>query len=196
MLLCDNNCLALLICRPPPCSNGPAVIFMCHTLRFRAISSGIILLYHFVSSLMLSSHFSSTSPSLYLYLHRCHHYSSSLSRDHTITVVLSEEAYHWFNVVFPPDVVILHVVLICLDSSSPSQHSDLSGLPFICIFSLNAQHYFDIITMLTNIQQPLAVLSERIHSSPGCKHIQGPMLHIGCAGTETNDIAYKENGFR
>ena len=43
--------------RPPPCSttsNGPAFIFMCQTLRFSSISSGI--LYSFVSSLMLPSH--------------------------------------------------------------------------------------------------------------------------------------------
>ena len=40
--------------RPPPCSNGPAFLCMCHTLRFCAMS--FIMLYSFMSSLMLSSH--------------------------------------------------------------------------------------------------------------------------------------------
>ena len=38
----------------PPSSNVPAFLFMCHTLRFSAISS--VLLYSFMPSLMLCSH--------------------------------------------------------------------------------------------------------------------------------------------
>ena len=39
---------------PPLCSNGPTFIVVCHTLRFHAISS--VILYHFMSCLLLCSH--------------------------------------------------------------------------------------------------------------------------------------------
>ena len=44
----------------PPCSNGQVFICMCHTLRFPAISS--VILYCFMSALMLSSHIFLCSP--------------------------------------------------------------------------------------------------------------------------------------
>ena len=49
--------VSMLICltyRPRPCSNGPAFVFMCHTLRFCAMS--FVIWYSFMSYLMLSSH--------------------------------------------------------------------------------------------------------------------------------------------
>ena len=57
--------------RPPPCSNGPAFTFMCHILRFCAMSS--VILNSFMSSLMLSSHLFLGLPfSLSLHLHSYH----------------------------------------------------------------------------------------------------------------------------
>ena len=48
-----------------PCSNGPAFVFMCHTLRFCAIS--FVILYSFMASLMLSSHLFFGLPLLFPY---------------------------------------------------------------------------------------------------------------------------------
>ena len=41
---------------PPPCSNGPAYVFMCHRLRFAAMYS--VILYSFMYSQMLPCHLS------------------------------------------------------------------------------------------------------------------------------------------
>ena len=44
----------ILTYMPPPCSNGPTFVFICHTLRFCAMS--FVISQSFMSSLMLSSH--------------------------------------------------------------------------------------------------------------------------------------------
>ena len=53
----------------------------------------------------------------------------------TIAVVLSEEGYHWFNVIFSPNVFMLYVVHLCL-ASCLSQHSHISGVMLMCIVTV------------------------------------------------------------
>ena len=122
---------------PPSCSNGPAFIFMCHTLRFSVISS--VILYSFMSSLILSSHLLFGISLIFLCtcivsILLVVSFLPSLSCSHTIAaLILSEECCHWLDVGFSPDVFILDVVLLGL-ASSPSQHSRLSGVQFFVIF--------------------------------------------------------------
>ena len=53
LLYITNVFLIFLIYWLPPCSIGPTFSFMCHLLRWSAISS--VILYSFMSSLMLST---------------------------------------------------------------------------------------------------------------------------------------------
>ena len=54
VFMCHTLQSLLLTYRPPPCSNRPDFVFMCHTLRFCATS--FVILYYFMSSLMLFNH--------------------------------------------------------------------------------------------------------------------------------------------
>ena len=46
----------LLAYRPPPCSNGPAFIFLCHTLRPSVMHCVVLFSFMYHSLMMLSSH--------------------------------------------------------------------------------------------------------------------------------------------
>ena len=118
----------------PPCSNGPAFIFMCHTLRSSAMSS--VILYSFMASLMSSSHlFLGLPPLLFpsMHLHVQHLLGGVLPflPQHVAIPYqssLSDESCNWFDVGFSPYYVfILDVVLVGL-AFSPSQHSHLSSV--------------------------------------------------------------------
>ena len=124
--------LLLLTHAPPPCSNGPSVVFMCHTLRFCAIYS--VLLYYFMSSQMPSSHLFLGIPFFSFSAPAC--LTSSwwypplpfLTRgrlDVPSQSSLSEEDCHSFDVGFSPDVLVFDVVLLGL-ASNLSQHSHIS----------------------------------------------------------------------
>ena len=125
-----NNYSHHLACRLPPCSNGSAFVFMCHTLLCCVMSS--VILYSFM---ILSNHLFLGFP-LLLFPCTCITSSwwypplSSLTRGHVFNLpqsFLSEEGCYCFNGVFSPDIFILDVVLLGL-ASSPSQHSHLSGV--------------------------------------------------------------------
>ena len=63
-----NETSQMLTYMPPPCSIGPTFVFMCHTLRFCAMS--FVILYYFMYYLMLSSNLFLASPSsLSMHLH-------------------------------------------------------------------------------------------------------------------------------
>ena len=116
---------------PSPCSIGPTFVFMCHTLRFCAIFSGILC--YFMSSLMLSRHllvglrlliFPCTCMSNIFLVVSCF-----LPKRVVITSQSSrsEAGCHWFDVGFSPDVFVLVVFLLGL-SSNPSKQSHLSSV--------------------------------------------------------------------
>ena len=83
--------------RPHPCCNGAAFVFMCQTLRFHAMS--FVILYSFMSSLMLSSHLFLGLPFVSFPALACltyswwyppqflHSFLKFLTTDHTISVV-------------------------------------------------------------------------------------------------------------
>ena len=95
------------ICMPPLCcSNGPAFVFMCHTLRFCAMP--FVIFYYFMSSLILSSHlFFFSIPALaYLTSYWCCRSLPSVSRNHTISVVSFWRRLSLVRCCFSPDVFI------------------------------------------------------------------------------------------
>ena len=116
-------------------NNVLCIVFMCHTLRFCAISS--VILYYLMSSRLLSSHFFlgfllHLLPCTCMFLggilpFRPYHVAAPSESS------LPEEGCHCFDVGLSPDVFILDVVLLghaCI----PSQHSHLSGIQLLCIF--------------------------------------------------------------
>ena len=86
-----RSLFAILLIHRPPCSNGPAVAFMCHAFRFCAMS--FVSLYSFMSSAVLSNHLILGLPFFSFPALACLTSSwwypplPSLTRGHTISVV-------------------------------------------------------------------------------------------------------------
>ena len=110
----------------PSCRNEPAFIFMCHTLQFSAIISVVLYCFMFYLAIfylvLLLLLFPCTCVVIVFLVASSPSFLPSLKCSHTIAVVLSEEGCHWFNVGFPPDVVMSH------PSTTPSSSSFLSHL--------------------------------------------------------------------
>ena len=103
-----------------------------------------IVSFHFIPDVVYSQLFLCLLSSLSLRFHVQHLFGGSLPflpqhLDIPYQSYVSEEGY-WFDVGFSADDFILDVVLISL-SSSPSQHSHLTGVYVLCIVMWNVNMY-------------------------------------------------------
>ena len=132
------NISHLLTYRAPPCSNEPAFVVMCHALRFCALSA--IILYHFISSQMLSIANSSCASSLLFpcaFMFNIFLVVASPSFPNTWTYHISRM---FLRKVIGSMLASLHADDFIL-SSSPSQHSHLTGVYVLCIVMWNVNMY-------------------------------------------------------